>query len=168
MLDIEKISARYAVRRLTEADVPAILDLARGNPTYYQHMGCEPTSENITHDLTALPPRKTLDDKYFLGYFQDRRLIAVLDLIVRYPNEDTAFIGWFILERTAQGVGLGSALVAELLDFLRTEGFRYVRLGRAKGNPQSQRFWEKNGFTPTGVETDGGGYTIVVMERALP
>ena len=50
---------------------------------------------------------------------------------------------------------------------MKDRGFSSVRLGRVKGNPQSKRFWEKNGFAPTGVETDGGGYTIVVMRREL-
>ena len=63
--------------------------------------------------------------------------------------------------------GLGSALIGDLLAFLKDAGFRAGRLMYVKGNPQSAAFWTKNGFTPTGVETDGGGYTIVIMQREL-
>ena len=42
-----------------------------------------------------------------------------------------------------------------------------ICLGRVKGNPESEAFWVKNQFTPTGVETDGGGYTIIIMQREL-
>lgn len=167
MLPMENISARYAVRPLTAADMPDLLVLARGNPLYYEHMHTRPTLGNLTRDLTALPPRKTLDDKYFLGYYQGDRLTAALDLITGYPDRSTAFIGWFILDPSVQGQGEGTALIGELLAFLKDRGFSSVRLGRVKGNPQSKRFWEKNGFAPTGVETDGGGYTIVVMRREL-
>lgn len=167
MLPMENISARYAVRPLTAADMPDLLALARGNPLYYEHMHTRPTLENLTRDLTALPPRKTLDDKYFLGYYQGGRLTAALDLITGYPDRSTAFIGWFILDPSVQGQGEGTALISELLAFLKDRGFSSVRLGRVKGNPQSKRLWEKNGFAPTGVETDGGGYTIVVMRREL-
>ena len=167
MLPMENISARYAVRPLTAADMPDLLALARGNPLYYEHMHTRPTLENLTRDLTAPPPRKTLDDKYFLGYYQGGRLTAALDLITGYPDRSTAFIGWFILDPSVQGRGEGTALISELLAFLKDRGFSSVRLGRVKGNPQSKRFWEKNGFAPTGVETDGGGYTIVVMRREL-
>ena len=33
-MDIQGLSARYAVRRLTEADLPELLELAEGNTTY--------------------------------------------------------------------------------------------------------------------------------------
>lgn len=167
MLPVEQISKRYQVRPLTKADMPQVLDLAKGSPLYYAYMHTQPTLENLTADLTALPPRKTLDDKYFLGYYQSGRLAAVLDLITACPNEETAFVGWFILRKDLQGRGEGSALVGELLAFLGEQGFRHVRLGRVKGNPQSRRFWEKNGFAPIGLETDGGGYTIVLLQRDL-
>ncbi len=162
MLPIERISARYEVRRLTEADMPDLLALAQGNPLYYEHMHTRPTLENLTRDLTALPPRKTLDDKYFLGYYQDGSLAAVLDLITAYPDRSTAFIGWFILRKDLQGRGEGSAIIRELMFRLPC---RYVRLGYVKGNRESERFWKKLHFAPTGVEVEGDGYTMVVMQR---
>ena len=42
-----------------------------------------------------------------------------------------------------------------------------VRLGFAKGKPQSEAFWVKNGFAKTGVEVDNGNYIMVVMERCI-
>ena len=155
------------VRRITEEDLPELLALAKDNPTYYRYMGEEPTLEGLRGDLTKLPPRTTSEDKYFLGYFRDGRLWGALDLILHFPNPETAFVGWFILRKDLQGRGVGTALVSELMDLLKDQGFRSVRLGRVKGNPESEAFWVKNQFTPTGIETDGGGYTIVVMQREL-
>lgn len=168
-LMFESFSSRCQIRRLTEEDLPQLLELARSNPVYYEHMHLQPTLENLREDLTALPQNreKTLDDKYFLGYYQKERLLAVLDLIAGYPTEDTAFIGWFMVEKAAQGSGLGTALIEELLDALGAAGFRHVRLGRVKGNPESEGFWRKNRFLPTGAETDAGAYTIVVLQRDL-
>lgn len=164
---LEALSTQYQVRRLTEADVPDIYALCKGNPTYYRHMKCEPTYENITQDLTALPPNKTLADKYFLGYYRDRRLLAILDLVGGYPTRDTAFIGWFMVDKAAQGAGLGTALITELLAFLRAAHFHHVRLGYIKGNPESKAFWEKNHFLPTGIEAQTDDYTIIVLQRDL-
>jgi hypothetical protein len=36
-----------------------------------------------------------------------------------------------------------------------------------KGNEESRAFWVKQQFSPTGVETDGGAYKIVVMQKDL-
>lgn len=166
-LPFQQISTQYQVRRMTEEDLPELLALARGNPTYYEHIHDQPSLENLREDLSKLPPRAAPEDKYFLGYFQEGRLAAALDLITACPAPDMAFIGWFILRKDLQGRGIGTAMVDELTAFLREHSFRFVRLGCVKGNPESRAFWEKNQFTPTGLETDGGSYTITVMQRAL-
>ena len=166
-LPIKSISASCQVRRLTEEDLPELLALAKDNPTYYRYMGEEPTLEGLRGDLTKLPPRTTSEDKYFLGYFRDGRLCAALDLILHYPNPETIFIGWFILDKGIQRAGVGTAIITELMAFLRAQGFRYVRLGYVKGNLESEHFWQKNQFAPTGLQTRTENYTIAVMERQL-
>jgi GNAT superfamily N-acetyltransferase len=121
----------------------------------------------IAEDLTNRPPRTTPEDKYYAGYFRDGRLIGALDLITGFPAPETAFVGFFMLHKDVQGAGLGSALIGDLLAFLKDAGFRAVRLMYVKGNPQSAAFWTKNGFTPTGVEPKQENYTQVVLERTL-
>lgn len=159
--------AGYDVRPLTEADIPQILSICLGNPLYYEHMHDAPSAQRILEDMTRLPRAQRLDNKFFLGLWRDGSLAGVLDLVIHHPREDTAFIGWFILRADLQGRGEGSRIVEELARGLG-ERFRYIRLGRVKGNPQSRRFWEKNGFLPTGLELPNeDGYTVVVMERAL-
>ena len=165
--NVQKLSKRYDVRRLTEADVDKIYVLSVENFMYYQY--CPPfvTRESIFHDMKALPPRTTCDDKYYIGYFEEDKLMAVMDLILGYPNEETAFIGLFMMEKGSQGKGIGSAIVEECFEFLDSIGYRFIRLGFAKGNPQSEAFWVKNGFVRTGVEADNGDYIVVVMERKI-
>lgn len=41
------IAPGWQTRPFTEADIPAILKLCRGNPAYYRHMGMEPTAGNL-------------------------------------------------------------------------------------------------------------------------
>lgn len=166
-LPFQQISTQYQVRRMTEEDLPELLALAQGNPTYYEHLHTHPSLEGLREALTALPPRKTAEDKYFLGYFQEGRLMAALDLITAYPTPEITFIGWFILRKDLQGRGTGTALMTELLSFLKAQGFLHVRLGRVKSNPESRAFWLKNQFLSTGLEYDGGGYTVSVMQRTL-
>ena len=88
-------------------------------------------------DMTALPPEKCAEDKHYLGFFDGETLIAVLDLIERYPKNDTAYIGFFMTKKERQGYGLGST------------------------------FWEKNGFALTGEEFPNGYSAYLPMERAL-
>lgn len=131
------LSKEYHVRKMSEEDVDIIYQLSMGNPMFYRY--CPPwvTKESILDDLRALPPRITYEDKHYAGYFQDGRLVAVMDLILGYPNEETAFIGLFMMDKDSQGKGLGSGIVEECFHLLRTLDYRFVRLGFAKGNPRS-------------------------------
>lgn len=156
----------FVLRPLTRDDLPAMLHLCQGNPQYFQHMGQPLTLKGLEGDLTALPAGKTLQDKHFEGIWQGERLAAMQDWIEGYPREDTAYIGWFILDADYQGRGLGSALVQRLLDRISARGFARIRLAYVRGNEQSCRFWLKNGFLPTGEEKPNETCTAVLMERA--
>lgn len=160
-LDVTRLSAPLAVRRLEETDVPQILALCGGNPQYYRYHPPMPSADGIREDMRALPPGKAPEDKYYVGYFAGGALAAVMDLILRYPREDTALIGFFMVDANRQGTGLGSRLVTEAMECLRAAGFLRLRLGVDKGNPQSLAFWTKNGFT----RVDEGRY--IVMERDI-
>ena len=166
-MDITKLSARFCVRRLTPDDAPIVYTLCRENTLYYRY--CPPfvTEQSIIADMAALPPRKTLDDKYYLGFFDREKLIAVLDLIAAFPDEKTAFIGFFMTDISVQHAGIGSGIIRELCAALPAAGFTAVRLGWVKGNPQAEAFWHKNGFTETGVTYDTDQYTVIIARRNL-
>ena len=165
-VEIQLLSNTYKVTVLNQTDIPSILNLCSGNPQYYQYCPPAVTEDSIKKDLSALPDGKTLEDKYYLGFWMDNELVAVLDLILKYPNEKTAFIGFFMMNASMQGKGIGSCLIEEACAYLK-EQFSFVRLGYVKGNKQSQNFWTKNLFCPTGVIAHTDSYDIVIMERTL-
>lgn len=41
-------------------------------------------------------------DKYYVGFYHKDKLVAVMDLIVKYPNDETAFIGFFMMAKKLQ------------------------------------------------------------------
>ena len=164
---IEHLSKQYEVRKLSDTDVVAVYALCKENPLYYQY--CPPfvTEDSIRADMAALPPRKTPEDKFYLGFYEGDRLIAVMDLILGFPKEETAFVGFFMVNKEYQGKGIGTTLMQEVYAYLKQCGFIFVRLGFAKGNSQSEHFWLKNGFERTGVEAQNDGYVVVIMEKKL-
>ena len=90
-----------------------------------------------------------------------------MDLIEHYPQYGTALLGFFAMNASWQGQGIGTAIISDNLAYLKQQGFRKARLGIDKGNPQSKAFWLKNGFTFTGEENKCDSSTILVMERTL-
>ena len=166
-MNLENIFAPYKARKLTEADVPDILDLYLENTEYFKHCPPSPTRETVKEDLVALPPEKEAADKYFIGIFDDNFLVAVMDLIDRYPDDRTAFIGLFMISKSRQREGIGTYIAKALSQMLRTEGYVRIRLGYVKINLSAQSFWLKQGFQPTGAESVRENYTVIEAEKIL-
>ena len=162
-----RLSSRYEVRALTEAELPEIYALCQSNPLYYECCGVETSEALIRRDMTLLPPGAAPDQKYYVGFFDAGRLLAVLDLIDGYPEEDVAFIGFFMVHGQASGRGLGTEIIRELCEGLRAADFRRVRLAYEKSNPQSGRFWAKNGFLPLREVSHPEFGTVILAERAI-
>lgn len=59
-MDIEKISEKFAVRRLNKSDIPKIYELCIGNSLYYEHCPPAVTESVIYEDMNALPPKKCI------------------------------------------------------------------------------------------------------------
>ncbi len=149
-MNVEEMSKTYLVRKLTSADTDEVFALCEKNPLYYEYRPPFVTKSGIEEDMRALPPGKSERDKYYVGFSGESGLVAVADVIAAYPNEQTAFIGFFMTAARVQNKGVGSAIVNELCEFFKDAGFYSVRLGYVKDNPQARAFWLKNGFVPTG------------------
>ena len=145
-MDIRLLSNRFHVRRLDIDDVDMIYEMSCKNEIYYKYHPPFVTKESIIEDMKALPPRKSYDDKYYIGFFDGDILVASMDLILGYPTDDTAFIGFFMTNVLFQNKGVGSGIVREVCDALKQSGYKRVRIGVDKENPQSNSFWRKNGF----------------------
>ena len=104
-MDIQLLSTTYEVRELGEQDIPTIFELYRGNPLYFHHCPPPASPEGVREDMTILPEGKTSDDKYYIGFWKEKELVAVMDLVLGYPDEKTAYIGLFMVNAEYQGKG---------------------------------------------------------------
>ena len=166
MINVLELSKKYEVRKLGDLDAESVLDLSLGNAQYYRYCEAEPTIEQVLNDLHITPPNISMSDKYYVGFFEDKTLVAVMDLIDGYPNADIAYIGFFMMNPIYQGKQIGTAIIEEVTDHLRSIGKTAVRLGIDKGNPQSTHFWKKNGFKIIS-EADVNGWMKLVAEKQL-
>ncbi len=164
---IENLSKKYTVKMLGKSDIITVYNLCAKNTIYYDY--CPPfvTPESIEADMTALPPGKLADDKFYLGYFDNEKLIAVIDLILGYPDVDTAYVGFFITGIEVQGKGVGSSIISELTSFVCSHGYSNIQLGWVKGNAQAEHFWHKNGFQETGKIYDMDDFTVLGAQKNI-
>lgn len=158
MIDITKLSSRYQIRILDDSDIDDIVELCRQNTIFYKYTEARPTREKVMEDMKIAPPGIDPSAKYYFGFFDDQELVAVMDLVDGYPRADFAYVGFFMMNVKRQGRQTGTAIISDVMDYLRSIGKTAVRLAIDKGNPQSTHFWKKNGFEVIS-EVDVNGWT---------
>ena len=147
-------SNKYCIKPIGEEEILQVYSLCKENSQYYRYFPPFVTIDSIKQDLRALPKGKCFDDKYYIGFYQNEKLVAVMDFITEYPNKETVYIGFFMMNKKMQGKGIGTDIITEVCSCL-------------KENFQSERFWLKNHFEKTGVETKIDDCIIVGMKRYL-
>ncbi|EEP68696.1 acetyltransferase, GNAT family [Kingella oralis ATCC 51147] len=157
-------------RALTAADLDALYALCQSQPDYYRHLGEPLTRDKLTRSLAALPPDARRENKHFIGFWQQGSLKAALEIIFAYPDKETVLLGLLMVDKSAQGAGIGTAIAQKLAAVAVEMGYREIILSYAEGNAQSRAFWLKNGYQETG-ETDepeqDGEARLIAMSRRL-
>ncbi len=54
MIDISKLSKRYSVRILEEADIEMLVEICKQNTVFYEYTEARPTKENILDEAVSL------------------------------------------------------------------------------------------------------------------
>lgn len=165
MFDINKFSNQYSVRFLKENDIDFAVDICNGNPLFYEYTTARPAKENLLEDMRLTPPGIDLKDKYYVGYFDNETLVAVLDLIDGWPSKEVAYIGFFMMNHSYRGKNIGSSIIKEFSIYLKSLNVKYLRLAVDDGNPQSLHFWHKNGFELVKSVTTDEGIKHVLEKR---
>ena len=166
-MQINQLSKKYNIKKLNPNNAKEVYNLCKNNTIYYEH--CPPliTINGVKEDMKALPPGKTCEDKFFLGYYDDNVLVAIMDLITGYPDDNTVYIGLFMTDISMQGKGIGTAIIGELCDYCKTQGYERIELAWVKGNPQAESFWKKNAFRPIGERSSNAAEHVIAAERKL-
>lgn len=98
-MEIKNLSQTFNVKKLTESNIDDMLALCKKNTFFFEYCPPAPTKKSLMEVLSALPPNKTLQDKFFVGFYDKNKLVAICDLISGYPHAQTAFIGYLCLTR---------------------------------------------------------------------
>ena len=166
-LNLDTLSTTYKIKKISEEDISDVYNLCKANTKYYEYAKTEPTKRNLTEVISQLPVGTGPENKYFVGFYDNDKLIAILDLITKYPNVDNAFIGWFMVDVHLQRKGLGSELFADIRSSLKAQGYNHLRLGVIENNVEAINFWTKQGFKYTGITNKQEEYNVLVMSRDI-
>ncbi|HTA21027.1 MAG TPA: GNAT family N-acetyltransferase [Polyangia bacterium] len=139
------LGARFL--RLTNADLPRLLQLCRSCSDFYALIEGQPPSDETAAELLG-----PLEDKYargtrhVWGVEKDGALIAVAELLEGYPSSHDWYIGLLLIAPEHRRQGLGTQLCAGLVRWMGERSASVVRLVVHQQNAGARAFWDRQGF----------------------
>lgn len=156
-----------ALRRATLADAPAIQATLAADPTTWALLEGGPLRpDEALYVLADRPPDVPPERKSV--YVADGA--CVLDLLKRYPDPDTWYLGLIFLTPARRGAGLGTRVIGALARELRARGVAALRLAVVVENVAARRLYDRLGFSHVARRTRptaSGSHEVDVMELDL-
>ncbi|MBR3235022.1 MAG: GNAT family N-acetyltransferase [Atopobiaceae bacterium] len=167
-LDVTRLSSGFEVRIIENEDIPSVFALARSNRVYYRYLGERPSKSDLTAMITKLIEEGEPTGKYFVGFYDSLGyLVAVMHLVCGWPDEHSAYIGWFMVAADMQRHGVGSQIFADVRGELAAMGYNRVVLSVPEKSQELVAFWEAQGFALTGERDDSGRQPTVTLARSI-
>lgn len=133
--DLSKVEAFYAA-------APDYWEAAEGSP---------PGFEKAKEFFEDIPPNSDPKQVHRLGLFSREQLSGIADLFFGFPERGDAYIGLMMLGPWARNQGTGKSFLSHVEGLARTGGAKNLYLAVMTINPKGRAFWEREGFTATGL-----------------
>ena len=171
------VPAGIELRRATTADIETVIELIDGEIGRYREWAPDWTPVGPTPEMRErLSPLYDDDERaWILLAFEGDQAIGVVSLATitgadaRVPPEGTVYLWQMFVRRDRQGSGLAGALLDLLLAEARRRGYERIVLWTPAGAAQARRFYEREGFTPTGEQDPDSAFGLPLVQygRAL-
>jgi len=149
----------------TGAHAPHIQSCFEGAPDYFVRTEGAPPEADAAAQLLADAEVDEQRQVFVLAPRSGGPAAGVLDLLLDYPEPETAQIVLLLFRESCQGLGYGRETTAVLEAALAGRGFRALRLSVVDENPGAQAFWEQLGFAEVGRLDRGVSVYEKVLER---
>jgi GNAT superfamily N-acetyltransferase len=166
------LPAPLKTRRAAPGDIETVLALVEGEIGRYAEWA---------PGWTPVPPSPEMRERLALLFSDDARAwillacdgdeavgVVSLSLVTgadaRVPPEGTVYLWQMFARRDWQGAGLGVALLDRALAEARRRGYERIVLWTPAGAAQARRFYEREGFEPTGEEDPDSTFGLPLIQ----
>jgi len=161
--EIQKRLSDYKIISIKKDNFEQAFEVYDTNQNFFLlTQGSKATMESSVNDIDALPPNCDMEQKIYVCICEQDKIIAVMDLIMEFPEKSVFWIGLLLIHGDMQGKKIGSKIVTAVLDAAKSAGYRTAQLGVIENNVMAIKFWQRHGF-----ERFGQSDNIVVMARQI-
>jgi GNAT superfamily N-acetyltransferase len=166
------VPAGIELKRITSAELPQVLHVVETGIQAYR---------DWAPGWNPIPPPPDAREKLLrvwdgeelawgLLAFDGDDPVAVVSLSVRtfadarVPQPGTIYLWQMFVSRSWQGSGLAGALIDRLFEEARRRGYERIVLWTPQGAAQARRFYEREGFEPTGEEDPDSSFGLPLVQ----
>jgi GNAT superfamily N-acetyltransferase len=158
------------IRELFPSETALVAQFYREAPDYWllAEGRCDPQAQ-AQDFFTDAPPNCDPAQSDRLGLFLNQRLSGVAEVSYGFPEPNDAYIGLMLLGPWAQGAGHGRTFLAHAEAQSRKRHAARLFLAVLDINPRGRAFWEREGFTDTGLSRKDAltGHTTYRLGKTL-
>lgn len=103
--------------------------------------------------FTDCPPGCDPAASHRLGLFLETQLSGLAELSFGFPDFSDAYLGLMLLAPRARNLGFGRIFLAHVENLARNATDANLYLGVLEQNPRGRAFWERQGFSATGLSS---------------
>lgn len=155
------------IRELFPSETALVAQFYREAPDYWllAEGRCDPAAQ-AQDFFTDAPPNCDPAQSDRLGLFVNQRLSGVAEVSYGFPEANDAYLGLMLIGPWAQGSGHGKAFLNHVEALARKRHAPRLYLAVLDVNPRGRAFWEREGFTGTGL-TRKDAITGHLIERLV-
>lgn len=155
---------------IDESNSKEVLELFQVCGDFFKLIGGEVPSETEDY-FKDLPPGKTYDEKHLIGVFDDKKLVAAIDIVEDYPKDKEWIIGLLIIHPAYRRMGIGSKIDEVLGEIVVENRGKFLRVGIQEQNKEALKFWLSRGyeekFTSDPMKIGQLESRVVVMNKKI-
>ena len=143
--------------------------LTRAQDYYHLWKGHPPGPAEVDEVFTSIPPGCDPAASHRLGLFTNDTLDGVAELSFGFPAPQDAYLGLMLLAPEARSKGHGACLLAHIEALACKAKAPRLYLAVLQANPRGAAFWQRMGFTATGLSRhdEGTGHTLHRLVKPL-
>lgn len=143
LIDLQELLPEYKIKKVSEEDYESLFNLESSNIDFYLcTQGRAVTYEEAINDTIELPPNTTQDQKFYIVFYDEDRLVAVMDYIENYPGKGIVWIGFFMVDANIKRKKLGTKIISAFENTLRKNNIQKMQLGCIDSNSVGMHFWK--------------------------
>lgn len=161
----------YVIQPVSSDNIEDVFNIMIGNEYYYSRtQNHELTIKECIDEIDDTPPNTSFDKKTYVIIYKNNRPIGLVDFVEGYPDENTGYLGLFMLSTDIHRKGLGRDLLKDILSIARNIGLSRIELACYEVNHIGLSFWNDIGFKEIRKckrINDGVEYSLISMEIEL-